>query len=109
MAVVDAKSVFETPLEQCAGSKQDRRTAIDLSLLRQTFKNTGTLIRWIPHPRMLFGIMTKSDVSRGNAALTELLRTGRWRPLDEAGEIRSRREGDRKKPEIGRASCRERV
>ena len=47
VAVVDAKSVFDSLMKQTAGSKQDRRTSVDLSLLRQSFGASGTAIRWI--------------------------------------------------------------
>ena len=63
------------------------------------------MIRWIPRPRMPVDIMTKSDVARGNEALGEMLRTGRWRLLHEATEIRERREG-KAKPGRSRAASR---
>lgn len=50
--VVDAKSVFDTLLKPTAGSNQDRRTAIDLALLRQVADAAGAVVRWIPHPFM---------------------------------------------------------
>ena len=71
--MVDAKSVFDTLLKQTADSKQDRRTAVDVALLWQSFENTGTEIRWVTHPRMPADIMTKSDVSKGNDALGDVL------------------------------------
>ena len=98
--MVEAKSVFDTLLSQTAGSKQDRRTSVDLALLRPSFNGSGTTIRWIPHPRMPVDIMTKSDVAKGNAALSELLRSGKWRLLDEENEIPERQSG---KPKPGRS------
>lgn len=77
--VTDAKSVFDTLLKPTAGSKQDRRSAIDLALLRQVVDSARAVVRWIPHPFMPADIMTKSDVRRGNAALTCLLRSVRWK------------------------------
>ena len=102
LAVIDAKSVFDTLLKQTAGSKQDRRTAVDLALLLQSFQQAGTAVRWIPRPRMPADIMTKSDVSRGNEALTELLRHSRRRLLDDETDIGELRGG---KPMPGRSTA----
>lgn len=67
------------------GSKQDRRTAA-----------ARAVVRWITHPYMPVGIMTKSDVRRGNAALTCLLRTGRCKLLCEEQEVSEGRVGKAK-------------
>ena len=107
VAVVDAKSVFDSLMKQTAGSKQDRRTSVDLSLLRQSFGVSGTVIRWIPHPRMPVDIMTKSDVAKGNAAMTSLLKSGRWRLLDEHDEVEERKAGKAKPGRSKSASLKE--
>ena len=91
LAVTDAKSVFDTLMMQTAGSKLDRRSAIDSALLRQRFEWTRTKVRWVPHVRMPAD-MTKSDVSRGNAALS----TGRWKLLDEHRAVGERCTGKSK-------------
>ena len=46
---IDAKSVLDALIKECAGSRQDRRTAVDLAIVRETFKAQGSHIRWIPH------------------------------------------------------------
>ena len=71
----------------------DRRTAVDLALLGQSFQAAGTTIRWIPHPRTPADMMTKSDISKGNAALTEMLRTGRLMLLQEEQEMQEQKTG----------------
>ena len=93
VAVVDAKSVFDTLVKSTAGSKQDRRTSIDLALLRDRFAKEGISIRWVPHPLMPSDMMTKSDVRKGNAALSTLLRSGKWKLLDEKAEAQERHSG----------------
>ena len=40
-------------IKECAGSRQDRRTAVDFAIVRETLKAQGSHIRWIPHPLML--------------------------------------------------------
>ena len=74
---IDAKSVFDALIKECAGNRQDRRTAVDLAIVRETLKAHGSHIRWIPHPLMLADSMTKADRSAGNDALRHLLRTGK--------------------------------
>ena len=73
---LDAKSVFDALTKECAGSRQDRRTTVDLAIVRETLKAQGSHIRWIPHPLMPADSMTKAGPSAGNDALRHLLRTG---------------------------------
>ena len=61
---IDAKSVFDALIKECAGSRQDRRTAVDLAIVRETFKAQGSHISWIPP-------------SAGNDALRHLPRNGK--------------------------------
>ena len=105
VAVVDAKSVFDTLVKSTAGSKQDRRTSIDLALLRDRFAKEGISIRWVPHPLMPSDMMTKSDVRKGNAALSTLLRSGKWKLLDEKTETQER-QGGKVKPGRSQAASR---
>ena len=61
---IDAKSVFDALIKECAGNRQDRRTAVDLAIVRETLKAQGSHIRWIPHPLMLADSMTKAGPVR---------------------------------------------
>ena len=74
---IDAKSFFHALIKEFAGNRQDRRTAVDLALVRETLKAQGSHIRWIPHPLMPADSMTKADPSAGHDALRHLLRTGK--------------------------------
>ena len=47
---IDAKTVFDVLIKECGGSRQDRRTAVDLAIVRETLKAQGSHIRWIPTP-----------------------------------------------------------
>ena len=46
---IDAKSVFDALIKECAGNRPDRRTAVDLAIVGETLKAQGSHIRWIPH------------------------------------------------------------
>ena len=74
----DAKSVFDALMKECAGSRQDRRAAVDLAIVRETLKAQDSRIRWIPHLLIPADAMTKVDPSAANDALRHLLRTGMW-------------------------------
>ena len=74
---IDAKSVFDALIKECAGNRRDRRAAVDLAIVREILKAQGSHIRWIPHALMLADSMTKADPSAGNDALRHLLRTGK--------------------------------
>ena len=50
----------------------------------------GSRVRWLPHPLNPADIMTKSDISKGNAALSRMSKTGRFRILDESEEMKAR-------------------
>eukprot|EP00959_Pyramimonas_sp_CCMP1952_P050483 1054902-Pyramimonas_sp.AAC.1 len=43
----------------------------------------GSQIRWVPHGRMAADSFTKADPSKGNLALSDLLRTGTICSIDE--------------------------
>ena len=68
---IDAKSVSDALIKECAGNRQDRRTAVDLAIVRETLKAQGSHIRWIPHPLMPADSMTKAGPSAGNDALRQ--------------------------------------
>ena len=91
-AVVDAKSVFDTLTRNTAGSsKQDKRTAIELSIIKESLRHSDSKVRWVPHWGMPSDQLTKADISKANAALEQLLRTGIFRLLPEAAELEARR------------------
>eukprot|EP00974_Lingulodinium_polyedra_P077803 7532130-Lingulodinium_polyedra.AAC.1 len=77
VGIVDAKSVFDVLTKNTSGSKRDRRTAVELCMCRDDLQRTGSVMRWLPHSRMVSDAMTKSDISKANAALTHLLSRGR--------------------------------
>ena len=62
---IDAKSIFDALIKECARSRQDRRTAVDLAIVREALKAQGSHIRWIPHPLMPADFMTKADPPPG--------------------------------------------
>ncbi len=50
----------------------------------------GSQVRWAPHGRMPADAKTKIDPARGNLALSEMLRRGSLRLMDEEGHLSER-------------------
>lgn len=74
LCLVDAKSLFDHLVKETIGSTDDRRTAIEMQVIRQSLEETGTAVKWIPHTKMIVDVMTKRSGNR--APLDELLSKG---------------------------------
>ena len=72
--VIDAKSVCGAVIRNAYSLKQDRRIAIDLAMATKTLQHIDTTIRWCPHIKMLADALAKAEVSKGNDAMTPVLR-----------------------------------
>ena len=94
LAVVDAKSLYDNLSKDSTGG-QDRRTAIEVQIIRQDLKELGGEVKWVDHLAMPADSLTK--VLGSNAALYELIGSGRFsiRPTDEqmARRAQARKDG----------------
>ena len=89
LAVVDAKSLYDHLSKETCGHTADRRTAIEMQIIRQTLGELNASIRWIDHNRMLVDVLTKMG---GNSEpLHRVLSTGQWSIVAEAQEIELRK------------------
>ncbi len=61
IAVTDSKSLYDTITKMCntAAHIDDKRTAIDVTILKRDFKTTQGQIRWIEGTRMIADCLTK--------------------------------------------------
>jgi len=75
LCVVDAKSLFDHLVKETIGTTTDRRTAIEMQVIRQSLLETGTQVKWVPHPRMTMDCLTKRHGNR--VPLIEFLDSGR--------------------------------
>lgn len=91
--IIDAKSVYDVLIKNTAGSQKDRRTAVELAVIRDSFNRTSGTVRWVPHTHMPADIMNKADVAKGNDALHHLLKHGTVQLIDEKGEMARRQAG----------------
>eukprot|EP00959_Pyramimonas_sp_CCMP1952_P398521 8350614-Pyramimonas_sp.AAC.1 len=54
-------------------SAKDRRTALDLAIICEALERAKGKVRWVPHGRMPVDTLTKDDITKSNAALSELM------------------------------------
>eukprot|EP00913_Durusdinium_trenchii_P000489 g447.t1 len=74
VGIVDAKSLYDHLSKEGIGATSDKRTALEMQVIRQTLAETGSEVRWIPHPKMVVDCLTKRE---GNSSpLYELLQSG---------------------------------
>ena len=59
LCLVDAKSLYDHLVKSTVGSTEDRRTAIEMQLARQSMQETGTGVRWVNQEKMLVDCLTK--------------------------------------------------
>ena len=74
LSVVDAKSLFDHLVKETIGTTADRRTAIEMQVIRQSLAETGTQVKWVPHTKMAMDCLTKRHGNR--VPLLEFLDTG---------------------------------
>ena len=69
LSIVDAKSIFDVLQKDCSGSKADRRTSIELSIIRESMSRLGSSVRWVPHQHMPADALTHEDPTKHSRAL----------------------------------------
>ena len=90
--VVDAMSIFDALEKECIGTKGERRTAIELAIVKEDLFHGGCRVRWVPHTKMLADMLTKLLKGGGGVStiLMVVLRTGHFRLAPEAIDIGAR-------------------
>ena len=57
----DAKSLYDHLRTETSGGANDRRTAIDIQIIRASMDAQGALVRWVDHSGMYADAMTKKN------------------------------------------------
>lgn len=87
LAVADAKSLYDLLANETGGGA-DRRTALDVQVLREELSKMRGKIRWVEHWNMPADCLTKRQ---GRVEpLVALLRTGRFGITEESAVLSSR-------------------
>ena len=77
VSIVDAKSLYDHLSKETTGSTDDKRTALEMQVLRQALAETSTGIKWVPHPQMIVDALTKRGGNLG--PLYDLIDSGLYR------------------------------
>ena len=89
LAIVDAKSLFDHLSKESIGG-QDKRTAIEIQIIRQELAQMHGEVRWIDHPAMLADPLTK--VRGSTKALHDMLSSGAFGIVAEVDHMAHRKE-----------------
>eukprot|EP00435_Cladocopium_sp_Y103_P069917 s238_g34.t1 len=89
LAIVDAKSLFDLLANETGGGA-DRRTALDVQMLREELGELRGKVRWIDHMHMIADCLTKKQGRL--EPLLKLLSSGRFGITEEAVTLDSRLE-----------------
>ena len=74
ICVVDAKLLFAHLSKETTGVTADKHTGLEMQVIRPTLAETGTRVKWVPHPQIVVDCLTKRQ---GNAQpLLDLLDNG---------------------------------
>ena len=76
LCIVDAKALYDHLSRESTGPSQDKRTSLEIQVVRQNMNAIKSVVRWVPHPNMIVDGLTKKF---GNmTALHDLLNTGEY-------------------------------
>ena len=96
--ITDCKSVFDHLKSPSAPSLDDRRTSIDIVIIRESVRRMSASVRWIPTDRMLADGMTK-EAADALDLLRACMRSGKYQVSPEEDVLqwraseRNRRKG----------------
>ncbi|CAE7202644.1 unnamed protein product [Symbiodinium sp. CCMP2456] len=91
-SVADAKSLYDCVLKEHPQGRQDRRSSLELAIIVRDLQETRSMVRWVPHQKMVADALTKSDPMKANGALDQFLRSGRLSLVDVECELKHRAE-----------------
>ncbi len=90
-SVTDAKSLYDCLLRGNPSGKQDRKSALELAIILKDLQETQSMIRWVPHQKMLVDCMTKESIEKSNGAMTQFLKSGWLSLVDVQQELHNRK------------------
>ena len=98
IGITDCRSLYDHLISLGnGGTLDDKRTAIDVAIIRQSIVRTGLDPRWVPTGHMIADAMTK-DKAEAKDLLRSVLRSNRYQLADEDTVLeRAKIERDRRK------------
>ena len=86
LSIGDAKSLYDHLRTETSGGANDRRTAIDIQIIRSSMEAQGATVIWVDHSGMYADAMTKTNgnipllrTCCGQGARASLRRLLSWR------------------------------
>ncbi|CAE7298113.1 unnamed protein product, partial [Symbiodinium microadriaticum] len=89
-SVTDAKSLFDCILKEHPQGRQDRKAALELSIVVKDLQDTQSMVRWTPHQKNIVDGLTKSDPLKSNGAMEDFIRQGVLSLVDVSEELQNR-------------------
>ena len=89
LCIVDAKALYDHLSKETAGPSADKRTGLEIQVIRQNMSAINSEVRWIPHPRMVVDGLTKKGANM--TALYDFLDTGEYQIVDEATSLEQKK------------------
>ena len=74
LSIGDAKSLYDHLRTETSGGANDRRTAIDIQIIRASMDAQGAMVRWVDHSGMYADAMTNSK-KQGSDKVVSLRKT----------------------------------
>ena len=90
-SVTDAKSLYDCLLRENPSGKQDRKSALELAIVLRDLQETKSMVRWVPHQKMLVDGLTKEDPLKASDALHQFLKSGVLSLVDVTSELECRK------------------
>ena len=103
---IDCRSIYDH-FHKLGGAQQssDRRTAIELRVVRQQCQDEAIQLRWIEGRCQLADCLTKSAAQKPHTYLINTINGGRWAISSEAMAMEERAKGRDEKTEKSPKSC----
>ena len=86
-SVTDAKSLFDCILKEHPQGRQDRKASLELAIIVRDLEQTKSMVRWVPHQKMIVDPLTKLDPGKANGAMEAFLKAGFLSLVDEKEEL----------------------
>ncbi|CAE7865007.1 GAT1 [Symbiodinium microadriaticum] len=90
LCIVDAKALYDHLSRESVGPSQDKRTGLEIQVIRQSMNSIRGKIKWVPHPQMAIDGLTKKNASMDS--LYQLLDTGEYQVVELAEALQTKKD-----------------
>ena len=87
-SVTDAQSLYDCLMKEHPQGRQDRKASLQLAMIVRDLEQPRSMVRWVPHQKMVVDPLTKPDSFKANAAMEAVLKTGHLALVDVQDELK---------------------